>query len=144
MARVVFADTGFFVALFDPNDNARAQAVDLMHGLRSDDNVVLLSTRDVLNEILAHFSRSLPRTRQLIGRFVLGMLLDPKYRIVSVTREQYLAALRLYIARPDKRYSMVDCISMTVMRDEGTYEVLATDRDFTQEGFVNVLKGSPR
>ena len=111
-----------------------------MHGFRSDDNVVLLSTRDVLNEILAHFSRSLPRTRQLIGRFVLGMLLDPKYRIISVTREQYLAALRLYIARPDKRYSMVDCISMTVMRDADTYEVLATDRDFTQGGFVNVLK----
>ena len=140
MARVIFADTGFFVALFDPNDNARAQAVELMHRFRADDNVVLLSTRDVLNEILAHFSRSRPRTRQLIGRFVLGMLSDPKYRIVSVTRGQYLTALRLYIARPDKRYSMVDCISMTVMRDEDTHEVLATDRDFTQEGFVNVLK----
>ena len=140
MARVIFADTGFFVALFDPNDNARTQAVELMHRFRADDNLVLLSTRDVLNEILAHFSRSRPRTRQLIGRFVLGMLSDPKYRIVSVTREQYLTALRLYIARPDKRYSMVDCISMTVMRDEDTHEVLATDRDFTQEGFVNVLK----
>lgn len=139
MARVVFADTGFFVALFDPNDIARARAVDLMRRLRADDNVVLLSTRDVLNEILAHFSRSRPRTRQLIGRFVLEMLSDPKYRIVSIAHEQYLAALRLYIARPDKRYSMVDCISMTVMRDEDIHEVLATDRDFTQEGFVNVL-----
>ena len=72
------------------------------------------------------------------------MLLDPKYRIVSVTREQYLAALRLYIARPDKQHSMVDCISMTVMRDEGTYEALATDREFTQEGFVNVWGGGVR
>ncbi len=26
MARIIFGDTGFFIALFDPNDGARAQA----------------------------------------------------------------------------------------------------------------------
>ena len=70
MARVVFAGTGFFVALFDPNDNARTQAVRLTHRLRADDNL-LLSTRDVLNETLAHFSRNRPRTRRFRGKIFL-------------------------------------------------------------------------
>ena len=53
---------------------------------------------------------------------------------------RYLAALSLYESRLDKRYSMVDCIGMTVMGVENSREVLATDRDFEQEGFDNLMR----
>jgi uncharacterized protein len=42
---------------------------------------------------------------------------------------------KLYAARPDKGYSLVDCISMQTMRKEGLTEVLTNDRHFEQEGF---------
>ena len=45
------------------------------------------------------------------------------------------AGLRLYEARPDKGYSLTDCISMQVMRREGIREVLTFDRHFEQDGF---------
>jgi predicted nucleic acid-binding protein len=38
-------------------------------------------------------------------------------------------------ARPDKGYSLVDCISMQTMRTEGLTEALTNDRHFEQEGF---------
>jgi uncharacterized protein len=41
----------------------------------------------------------------------------------------------LYKDRPDKEYSLTDCISMQVMRREGLTEVLTNDHHFTQEGF---------
>jgi len=38
-------------------------------------------------------------------------------------------------SRPDKEYSLTDCLSMLTMRREGMTEVLTNDHHFTQEGF---------
>jgi predicted nucleic acid-binding protein len=43
--------------------------------------------------------------------------------------------MALYEARPDKGYSLTDCISMQTMRREGLTDVLTNDRHFEQEGF---------
>ena len=51
------------------------------------------------------------------------------------SRGSFLAGLQLYRARPDKGFSLVDCISMQAMRKEGLTEVLTNDRHFEQEGF---------
>lgn len=45
----------------------------------------------------------------------------------------------VFADRPDKGYSLVDCISMVVMRDRGIAEVLSADHHFIQEGFVALL-----
>jgi predicted nucleic acid-binding protein len=51
------------------------------------------------------------------------------------SRSSLLDALTLYEARPDKEYSLTDCIAMQVMRREGLTDVLTNDHHFTQEGF---------
>jgi predicted nucleic acid-binding protein len=63
------------------------------------------------------------------------MLANPYIRVVEVTRARLLEGLALYKDRPDKEYSLTDCISMQVMRREGLIEVLTNDHHFTQEGF---------
>jgi uncharacterized protein len=55
--------------------------------------------------------------------------------VIPQTRTGFLDALALYQARPDKAYSLTDCISMQAMRREGLTDVLTNDRHFTQEGF---------
>jgi len=49
--------------------------------------------------------------------------------------------MSLYEARPDKGYSLTDCISMQTMRREGITEVLTDDRHFEQEGFHALFRG---
>ena len=56
-----------------------------------------------------------------------------------LAHQTFLAGLALYKARPDKGYSLIDCISMETMRQEGTTEVLTHDSHFTQEGFTILL-----
>ena len=63
------------------------------------------------------------------------MLSDPSVRVVEVTRARLLEGLALYKARPDKAYSLTDCVSMQVIRREGLTEVLSNDHQFTPEGF---------
>jgi predicted nucleic acid-binding protein len=59
--------------------------------------------------------------------------------VISQTHQSFLAGLVLYEARPDKDYSLTDCISMNVMRAEGITEILTHDGHFTQEGFTKLL-----
>lgn len=60
--------------------------------------------------------------------------------LLKQTREGFLAGPRLYQARPDKGYSLTDCISMEAMRREGLSAVLTNDEHFTQEGFTCLLE----
>jgi predicted nucleic acid-binding protein len=56
-------------------------------------------------------------------------------RVVPQTHASFLGGLDLYKTRPDKGYSLTDCISMLTMRREGLTDALTNDRHFEQEGF---------
>jgi predicted nucleic acid-binding protein len=58
--------------------------------------------------------------------------------VLDQSRKSFLNGISLYQARPDKHYSLVDCISMSYMRSLGITDVLTHDQHFKQEGF-NVL-----
>ncbi len=66
---------------------------------------------------------------------VRGILANPAIRVIPQSRSSFLAGLELYIKRPDKGYSLTDCISMRTIRREGLTEALTRDRHFEQEGF---------
>jgi predicted nucleic acid-binding protein len=61
-------------------------------------------------------------------------------QIASQTHQGFLAGCRLYQARPDKGYSLTDCISMELMRRHGLGEVVSNDDHFTQEGYSCLLR----
>jgi predicted nucleic acid-binding protein len=63
------------------------------------------------------------------------ILNSPGVRVIPQSRDSFLSGMALYGARPDRGYSLVDCISMQTMRKEGLTEVLTNDRHFEQEGF---------
>jgi uncharacterized protein len=54
----------------------------------------------------------------------------------------FQTGLILYQSRPDKGYSLVDCISMQTMREEGLTAALTNDRHFEQEGFQALFRDS--
>lgn len=59
---------------------------------------------------------------------------DSFIEILPQTHESFLAGFRLYRTRPDKGYSLTDCILMAAMRPEGLNEVLTNFEPFTQDG----------
>jgi predicted nucleic acid-binding protein len=133
--RRVFADTLYWLALFVPGDEWAEAAVtaDLADAL-------LVTTEEVLSEFLTAVCARGDHARRLACRSVREILADPGVEVVAQSHESFLAGLELYERRPDKQYSLVDCISMNVMRQLGTNEVLTQDRHFSQEGFVRLLK----
>jgi len=70
---------------------------------------------------------------------VKGILSNPGIVVRQQSHQTLLNGLALYKARPDKGYSLTDCISMLIMRQEGITEILTHDNHFTQEGFTKLL-----
>ena len=46
----------------------------------------------------------------------------------------------LFAKRPDKEWSLTDCISFIVMQEYGLTEALTADHHFEQAGFTILLK----
>ena len=101
-----------------------------------------MTTDEVLAEYLAFFAGARPSVRAKAGTNVADLIKNPAVLVVPQSRESFLAGLELYRARPDKGYSLTDCISMQTMRKEGITEALTNDRHFEQEGFRALFRDS--
>jgi uncharacterized protein len=130
----VFADTLYWLAIFVPDDAwaDAARAADCSDAL-------LVTTEEVLSEFLTAVSAHGDHARRLACRLVREILNDPGIEVVAQSHESFLAGLALYERRPDKKYSLTDCISMNVMRQKQIQEILTHDRHFVQEGFIRLL-----
>lgn len=133
---IVFADTLYWVALFNNRDQWHERALAAGASLK---NARFVTTDDVLIELLNFFSERGERVRRAATARVERLFSVANTEIVSHDHETFMAGLTLYRARPDKGYSLTDCISMNIMRERGISEILTHDEHFTQEGFKVLL-----
>jgi predicted nucleic acid-binding protein len=94
-----------------------------------------------LTEFLAALSAKGSRVRGLAASVVERVFRRNEFIVLPQTHQSFLKGLSLYKRRPDKRYSLVDCISMEAMKAHGLREALTNDQHFTQEGFVALMRG---
>lgn len=129
----VFADTIYWVALINPNDQWHGPALAaeaLLHDVR------LVTTDIVLLEVLNFFAEHGEEARLRAVSAANEILINPDTEVARHTHESFLAGLALYKARADKGYSLTDCISMNTMRERNITQVLTHDQHFAQEGFT--------
>ena len=130
-----FVDTFFFVALLSEGDRAHKRAINVLNGLRSR----LLTTEWVLTEVGDAMAD--PTDRPKFLALVALLKKHPLVTIMAADGESFAQGLALYADRRDKRWSLTDCISFTVMRVRGLTEALTGDRHFEQAGFTALLRG---
>jgi uncharacterized protein len=130
--KAVFADTFYWAALTAIGDPAHVKAVEISRSIAPDK---IVTTDEVLVEYLTFFSRASSAIRSRVGNNASALINSPEVRVIPQSRESFLAGLELYRARPDKGYSLTDCISMQVMKREKLTDVLTNDEHFEQEGF---------
>jgi len=130
----VFADTFFFMAVLNRRDAAHRRAIEA-YGLTQHQFV---TTEWVLTEVAD--AAASPALRQGFKEFFQLLENDEKVEIIPATHERFRSGLRLYFERPDKEWSLTDCISFVVMDEHDLTEALTGDHDFEQAGFVALLK----
>lgn len=94
----------------------------------------LTTTSYVVDEVVTFFN-----VRGQHGKAVeLGeaLLSSPSVVMVHVSTDLLGRGLALLRERPDKRYSLTDCVSFVVMREREIATAFAFDKHFEQEGFA--------
>lgn len=130
----VFADTFYYIALLSKADQWHQKVIEFTGDFAGR----MLTTGWVLTE-LADGMAALNH-RQILASFLNALQADPQVTIIPPDSSHYEEGIKLYSSRPDKEWSLTDCISFVVMQQEGLTEALTGDRHFEQAGFVALLK----
>lgn len=129
-----FADTSLFVAFLNPADEHHAEALE--HMAHSPARIV--TALWVLIELGNYVAGS--QRRQRFVPFFRDLTREPRVRVVRPGEALTERALKLYDERADKEWSLTDCLSFVVMKEERIREALTTDYHFEQAGFTVLLK----
>jgi predicted nucleic acid-binding protein len=134
---MILLDTGNLVALVHPRDSlhprAQAWALAVLEPL--------VVTEYVLCEVVDFLS--VPVDRPKAHALVTRIRSAPNIEVIPASSELFEAGLRLHAQRPDKEWSLTDCISFVVMQRRGITRALAYDHHFEQAGFEALLRRDP-
>ena len=133
--QVVFADSFYFFALGNRHDPAhgKAGAFSKTYSGR------LLTTGFVLTEFADGCSSPASR-RMALAQAMNELQGNPEVTIIPCTQPLFEDGLDLFLQRPDKEWSLTDCVSFVIMQREGITDALTGDKHFEQAGFVALLK----
>jgi predicted nucleic acid-binding protein len=129
----VFADTSFYLALLRADDPFHAGAID-----ESKLRPVIITTEFIFMELGSACARAADHIDFLA--LVEAARASPRITIISLDSRLMNLGLELMGERQDKDWSLTDCISFVVMKEQGIREALTCDRHFEQAGFVALLK----
>jgi predicted nucleic acid-binding protein len=134
-----FADTSGWAAWLGRREPFHPLAVALVTQARRDERH-LVTTNYVLAELVALLTSPLrvPREQQI--QLLTDLRAANWVDIVHVDSALDSAAWALWMSRPDKDWSLVDCASFIIMQREGLTEALTADHHFEQAGYIRLLK----
>jgi uncharacterized protein len=98
----------------------------------------IVTSQAVLLEIGNALSKR--RYRAAAVQLLSSLAADPTVEIVPFSQELYDRAFSLFCDRPDKEWSLCDCISFVLMESRGLSEALSADEHFSQAGFRPLLR----
>ena len=133
----VFADAGYWIALFNPRDRLHDIATAVSHTI---ENRSIVTSQLVLMEFLNYYASLGQIFRRRAVEVVRNLQQYPNVEIVPLSNEQFEAALTMYDQREDKTWGLIDCASFLVMQQRRITEALAYDDHFRQAGFIPLLR----
>lgn len=134
MSNLILIDTAFVVALINTRDEYHQQALAWSYKVEAAPTIV---TDAVLMEIAANLARGYKKEAITV---IEKLMASAQVRLIHVTPSLFDRGFALYKQHVDKTWSLVDCISFVVMRDENITEALTLDHHFEQAGFVALLR----
>lgn len=127
-------DSFYFFAILNPRDAAHARAVEFSGCFTGP----MVTTSWVLTEVADGLARS--ANRHVFRRLLSGLRASPANHVIPASDDLFEKGVTLYDARPDKQWSLTDCISFVVMGERAIREALTGDHHYEQAGFTALLK----
>ena len=135
--RKIFLDTAYLQTLIDSGYNLYQLSQMITPKLGKFQGI---TSEMVLTELLNAFCSRGEYLRRSAIRLTHDLRSYRNIIIIPQTSEQFEQAFGFYQRRLDKGYSLTDCSSMQIMREQEINEILTFDKHFQQEGFRALLR----
>jgi uncharacterized protein len=132
-----FLDASYAIALVARGDQHHGRAVELS-GRIEVEQIPVVTTAAVVLEIGNALSRA--RLRPAAASLLETLHSDPLIEVVPLSDSLYREGINLFLGRPDKEWSLTDCISFVLMRERGITDALTADDHFRQAGFRALMQ----
>jgi predicted nucleic acid-binding protein len=129
----VFVDTVDYLALTNPRDQDAAAAIRFTAAFFG----AFVTSAWVLAEVANSLTRGTDRS--LFLELYRSLADDRRMMIVPPNQELFDEGIRLFAERPDKEWSLTDCLSFIIMREYDLTDALTADHHFEQAGFRILL-----
>jgi hypothetical protein len=135
----LFADTSGWAELIDAGLPHHMKCVEIYHQLHREQRK-LITSNYVMTELVTLLASPLRFSRRQIITVVQSLKQSPHVEIIHIDKLLDSQSWQLFIQREDKNWSLVDCSSFEIMRQQRLWEALTTDHHFEQAGFTRLLK----
>jgi predicted nucleic acid-binding protein len=132
----VFLDTYALIAWVHTRDAAHPTVKSYLDAYSGR----IVTTEWVLVEFADAFAKAVVKPHALSAIQRIRRL--PMFDVVAYSPAVFQAGFDLFAARPDKDWSLTDCISFAVMTEHGLTDALTADHHFEQAGFRALFKTS--
>lgn len=125
----VFVDTSFCIAFLSPRDKWHREAFRIGGNPKD----TMITTEFILVELGNHLCA--PAQRHTATEFISMLYTDKKTYIIPASSSLLKLGTDLFNQCTDKSWSLTDCISFAVMREQGIQRAFNYDHHFSQAGF---------
>lgn len=126
----VFADANYFVALFNPADSLKAQALAVAQDI-SDSGITLVISNFIFLEIVTILSQKADRAISIgAGQYLLK---NKRIEIIHIDEQLHQQTWELFQKVDHKNISFVDCSTLVILQAENISRLLTFDHtDFAK------------
>lgn len=135
MNKRVFVDTSFIIAILNPHDHYNKIAQNFTKDLFQGHEV--WTSEAVLFELGNAFAKT---DREVVSKFVSHLRRSPYVTIVWGHEALFQQALVLFTQHQDKNWSLTDCLSFIIMKENNLHIAYSSDHHFEQAGFQHILR----
>ncbi|MCX7014335.1 MAG: PIN domain-containing protein [Candidatus Sumerlaeota bacterium] len=135
--RRVFADTGYWVAVFDPKDGLHDRAMEVSRTLGP---CRIVTSEFVLLEMMKLLANAGLHLKTVACEAIRRLKADPNTEVVPATSLLFQQACETYQAFRDKAWDGTDCASYRIMEERNISEALTHDEHFVQMGHRALLR----
>lgn len=129
----IFIDSDAFLALMNKSDNLHSRATTLLSKLQQIENVVYITSWDVIDEVATKASYRLTK-QQAIN--YLEYVKDVATIIVYPDAKLSKEAQKIFAATKSKKVSMTDCMSMAIAQQMKLDAFFSFDKHFRQQNYA--------
>jgi uncharacterized protein len=134
---MIFIDTSYLIALAMDADALHDRALAWSRILPGP----FLTTEYVVCEFMNALSA--PANRPAAHSLLRAIHSNPQIEVMAINEAMFSVGVALHADRPDKSWSLTDCISFHAMGQNGLTDSLSHDRHFEQAGFHALLRNDP-